>query len=44
LKVWISRLRHKLEEDTNSSKVIKTIPKAGYIMTASDAAPAAKSA
>lgn len=32
LKVWISRLRHKLEENTNPVKFIETIPKTGYIM------------
>jgi DNA-binding response OmpR family regulator len=36
LKVWMSRLRHKLEEDTHTIKVIRTIPKAGYIMAVSE--------
>lgn len=38
LKTWMSRLRNRLEENTNSIKVIRTIPKAGYIMTPSETA------
>ncbi len=32
LRTWISRLRNKLEEDPRSPKLIRTIPKAGYII------------
>ena len=32
LRTWISRLRHKLESDPNSPKLIRTIPKTGYII------------
>jgi DNA-binding response OmpR family regulator len=32
LRTWISRLRYKLENDPNNPKLIRTIPKAGYIM------------
>ena len=32
LRTWISRLRHKLERDPNDPKLIRTIPKTGYIM------------
>ena len=32
LRTWISRLRHKLEMDTSQPRLIRTIPKAGYIM------------
>jgi DNA-binding response OmpR family regulator len=32
LRTWISRLRNKLEMDPNSPKVIRTIPKTGYII------------
>ena len=32
LRTWVSRLRHKLESDPNGPKLIRTIPKAGYIM------------
>ena len=32
LRTWISRLRHKLERDPNHPKLIRTIPKAGYIL------------
>ena len=32
LRTWISRLRHKLESDPNSPKLIRTIPKTGYIV------------
>ena len=29
---WISRLRHKIEKDPNNPKLIRTFPKAGYIL------------
>ena len=29
---WISRLRHKLEKDPDNPKLIRNLPKAGYIM------------
>ena len=32
LRTWISRLRYKLESDPNEPKLIRTIPKAGYII------------
>ena len=32
LRTWISRLRHKLESDPNAPKLIRTIPKTGYII------------
>ena len=32
LRTWISRLRNKLESDPNNRKLIRTIPKAGYII------------
>ena len=32
LRTWISRLRHKLERDPEDPKLIRTIPKTGYIM------------
>ncbi len=32
LRTWISRLRHKLEIDHNNPKLIRTIPKTGYII------------
>ena len=32
LRTWISRLRAKLDRDTNSPELISTVPKAGYIM------------
>jgi len=32
LRTWISRLRYKLETDPGHPKLIRTIPKAGYIM------------
>jgi two-component system KDP operon response regulator KdpE len=32
LRTWISRLRYKLENDPNNPKLIRTIPKTGYIM------------
>jgi len=32
LRTWISRLRYKLERDPNDPKLIRTIPKAGYII------------
>jgi len=32
LRTWISRLRRQLEEDPNNPRLIRTIPKAGYIM------------
>ncbi len=34
LRTWISRLRNKLEEDTDSPQIITTIPKTGYIFNA----------
>jgi len=37
LRTWISRLRSKLENDTNSPELISTIPKAGYIMNGNTA-------
>ncbi len=32
LRTWISRLRYKLETNDHSSKLIRTVPKVGYIM------------
>ena len=32
LRTWISRLRNKLESDPNNPKLIRTIPKTGYIV------------
>jgi DNA-binding response OmpR family regulator len=32
LRTWISRLREKIEIDTDNPKLIRTIPKTGYIM------------
>ena len=32
LRTWISRLRNKLESDPNNPKLIRTVPKAGYII------------
>ncbi|MBE0480775.1 MAG: response regulator transcription factor [Dehalococcoidia bacterium] len=32
LRTWISRLRYKLGEDPNNARLIRTIPKTGYIM------------
>lgn len=32
LRTWISRLRHKLEMNRSQPRLIRTIPKAGYIM------------
>ncbi len=32
LRTWICRLRYILEKDTNSPKLIRTVPKAGYII------------
>ena len=32
LRTWISRLRYKLERDPNEPRLIRTIPKAGYIL------------
>lgn len=33
LRVWVSRLRHKLEEDPNNPNLILTLPRVGYTMT-----------
>jgi two-component system KDP operon response regulator KdpE len=32
LRTWVSRLRYKLEENTNAPRLISTIPKVGYII------------
>lgn len=32
LRTWVSRLRNKIEEDPNHPKIIRTMPKTGYIM------------
>jgi DNA-binding response OmpR family regulator len=32
LRTWISRLRGKLEDDPSHPKLIRTIPKTGYII------------
>ena len=32
LRTWISRLRYKLEQDPESPKLIRTVPKTGYII------------
>ena len=32
LRTWVSRLRYKLEEDPNDPKIIRTVPKTGYII------------
>jgi two-component system KDP operon response regulator KdpE len=32
LRTWVSRLRHKIEEDPNHPKIIRTMPKTGYII------------
>ncbi|MBI2853805.1 MAG: response regulator transcription factor [Chloroflexi bacterium] len=32
LRTWVSRLRYKLEDDPEGSKLIRTVPKAGYIL------------
>jgi len=32
LRTWISRLRHKLEMQPGSARLIRTVPKTGYIM------------
>ncbi|MBA7635721.1 Transcriptional regulatory protein KdpE [subsurface metagenome] len=32
LRTWLSRLRHKLQSDPQSPQLIRTIPKAGYII------------
>jgi DNA-binding response OmpR family regulator len=32
LRTWVSRLRYKLEKDTEQPKLIRTVPKTGYIM------------
>jgi len=37
LRTWISRLRSKLEKDSNSPELISTVPKAGYIMNGNTA-------
>jgi len=34
LRTWVSRLRYKLEEDPREPRLIRTIPKAGYILDA----------
>lgn len=34
LRTWISRLRHKLEKEPDSPRLIRTIPKTGYIVDA----------
>jgi two-component system KDP operon response regulator KdpE len=34
LRTWISRLRHKLEKEPDSPRLIRTIPKTGYIIDA----------
>lgn len=33
LRVWVSRLRHKLEEDPTNPELILTLPRVGYTMT-----------
>jgi two-component system KDP operon response regulator KdpE len=33
LRTWVSRLRNKIEEDPNDPKIIRTVPKTGYIMS-----------
>jgi two-component system KDP operon response regulator KdpE len=32
LRTWISRLREKIESEPDNPKLIRTIPKTGYIM------------
>ncbi len=32
LRTWISRLRYKLEKDRNDPRLIRTVPKTGYII------------
>ena len=32
LRTWISRLRHKIEKEPNNPKLIRTIPKTGYMI------------
>lgn len=32
LRTWVSRLRYKIEEDSTSPRLIRTVPKTGYIM------------
>lgn len=32
LRVWVSRLRHKLEDDPNNPELIQTLPRVGYTM------------
>ena len=32
LRTWISRLRHKIETDSDNPEIIRTIPKTGYIL------------
>lgn len=39
LRVWVSRLRHKLEEDPTNPKLILTLPRVGYTMTPAPATP-----
>lgn len=38
LRTWISRLRNKLEENSDSPKIIETVPKLGYIFKHADTA------
>jgi len=37
LRVWISRIRHKLGEDTSNQTLIKTMPGVGYLLTVDEA-------
>jgi two-component system KDP operon response regulator KdpE len=32
LRTWISRIRYKIERDPNNPTLIRTMPRAGYIM------------